>query len=129
MIHRRIVYALVLAAALLFQITNDNYLGFFLLALVLLLPVLSLILSLPGMTGCRLTLAAQPAILSRGQEGNWLLSARNRTGLPLSRITVRLEIRDLLSGTCRKESRAFTGVASRKPVRRPAHGGTGPGLR
>ena len=120
MIHRRIVYALVLAAALLFQITNDNYLGFFLLALVLLLPVLSLILSLPGMTGCRLALAAQPAILPRGQEGNWLLSARNRTGLPLSRITVRLEIWDLLSGTCRKESRVFSGVASRKPVRRPA---------
>ena len=68
MILRRAAYALALLGALLFHITNDNYLGQFLLALCMALPLLSLALSLPGMAGCRLELAAAPAELDLGEE-------------------------------------------------------------
>ena len=63
MLFRRFVYLLTLTGVLLFQITNDNYFGQFLLALWIALPLLSLALSLPGMTGCRLELSAAPAAL------------------------------------------------------------------
>jgi len=43
---RRLAWAAALTAALLFQITNENYLGRFLLALCVALPLLSLALSL-----------------------------------------------------------------------------------
>ena len=63
---RRLAWAAALTAALLFQITNENYLGRFLLALCVALPLLSLALSLPGMLRCRLTLSAVPAATARG---------------------------------------------------------------
>ena len=71
---RRLVYALVLAGALLFQITNDNYLAHFLLAVCAALPPLSLAISLRGMLGCRLTLCAVPAAPARGGDGRWQVS-------------------------------------------------------
>ena len=60
MILRRAAYALALLGALLFHITNDNYLGQFLLALCIAMPLLSAALSLPGMLRCRLELSAAP---------------------------------------------------------------------
>ena len=47
--YRRLLYVLVLAGAVLFQITNENYLARFLLAVCIALPLLSLAQSLPGM--------------------------------------------------------------------------------
>ena len=61
MVLRRLLYGLTLLGVLLFHITNENYLGQFLLALCLALPLLSLALSLPGLLGCRLELSARPA--------------------------------------------------------------------
>ena len=46
MVLRRLLYGLTLLGVLLFHITNENYLGQFLLALCLALPLLSLALSL-----------------------------------------------------------------------------------
>ena len=69
MLLRRIIYSLALIGVLLFHITNENYLGQFLLALCVALPVLSLALSLPGMMGCRLELSASPPSLERGGDG------------------------------------------------------------
>lgn len=123
MVTRRILYCMTLAAVLLFQITNENYLAHFLLALCIALPVLSLLLSLPGMTGCRLRLAAEPDRVSRGENGQWLISGENRNGLPLPRVTVRLTERDLHAGTEQHRHLALSGVVRRRPIRRPA--GTG----
>ena len=55
---RRILYGAALAAALAFQIFYDGYLAQFLLLCVIVLPLLSLALSLPGMLRLRLTLSA-----------------------------------------------------------------------
>ena len=68
---RRLAWAAALTAALLFQITNENYLGRFLLALCIALPLLSLALSLPGMLRCRLSLSAVPAATARGGGAEW----------------------------------------------------------
>ena len=38
MVLRRLIYCMALAGALLFQITNENYLAHFLLALMIVLP-------------------------------------------------------------------------------------------
>lgn len=119
MVLRRLLYCMALAGALLFQITNDNYLAHFLLALMVALPLLSLALSLPAMAGCRLSLSAQPARLERGGTGAWLLAVEDRSPLPLARLSLRLEVRDLLAGTSRRKKLAFTGLMRRAPERFP----------
>lgn len=116
MILRRAAYALALLGALLFHITNDNYLGQFLLALCMALPLLSLALSLPGMAGCRLELAAAPAELDLGEQGRWLVSIQSPNGLPLSRICVRLTGKDLLTGEQQSRKLILSGIARRRPV-------------
>ena len=94
---RRLAWAAALTAALLFQITNENYLGRFLLALCVALPPLSLALSLPGMLRCRLSLSAVPA--------------------PIARITLRLTEENLLTGQRQRGRFELTGVARRHPAR------------
>ena len=116
MLYRRIIYGGVLVGVFLFQITNENYLAHFLLALCAAMPLLSLALSLPGMLGCRLTVSAVPAALERGEAGRWQLSVEVPVGLPLARITLRLTEQNLLTGETRGRRLAMTGVARRKPV-------------
>lgn len=116
MLYRRIIYGAVLVGVFLFQITNENYLAHFLLALCIVMPLVSLALSLPGMLGCRLTVSAVPTALSRGEAGWWQLSVGAPVGLPLARITLRLTEQNLLTGETRKRRLAMSGVARRKPV-------------
>lgn len=116
MLFRRVLYSLTLIAVLLFQITNENYLAQFLLALCAALPVLSLVLSLPGMVGCRLELAAAPPALERGAKGRWLVSVQSPNGLPLSRLTVRFTAENLLTGQRDYRRLILSGVARRRPV-------------
>lgn len=116
MILRRVLYGLTLVGVLLFHITNENYLAQFLLALCAALPLLSLALSLPGMLGCRLELAAAPPSLGRGSEGRWLVSIESPTGLPLSRLVVRLTGENLLTGQKDHRRLMLSGVARRRPV-------------
>ena len=119
MVLRRLLYCMALAGALLFQITNDNYLAHFLLALMLALPLLSLALSLPAMAGCRLSLSAQPSRLERGGEGVWLLAVENRSPLPLARLSFRAERRNLFTGAGEKSKLALTGLVRRAPEQFP----------
>ncbi len=119
MVLRRLIYCMALAGVLLFQITNENYLAHFLLALMVALPLLSLALSLPGMAGCRLSLSAAPPHLTRGDRGMWRLSVENRSLLPLARLSLRLETRNLLTGASRRQKLALSGVIRRAPEEFP----------
>lgn len=116
MLLRRVIYSLALAGVLLFHITNENYLGQFLLALCVALPLLSLALSLPGMAGCRLELSASPPSLERGGDGRWLVSIESPNGLPLSRLTVRMTAENLLTGESDHRRLILSGIARRRPV-------------
>lgn len=59
MLHRRISYAALLLAAVVFQIFFRFYLSTFTLVLVVLLPVLSVLLSLPALLGSSLRLTPE----------------------------------------------------------------------
>ena len=120
MVYRRLIYGVVLAGVLLFQITNKNYLACFLLALCVALPLLSLALSLPGMLRCRLALSAEPASLDRGEAGGWFLEVDVFAGLPLARVTMRLAWENLLTGQKNGKRLALAGVARRRPTGLPA---------
>ena len=113
--YRRLLYVVVLTGALLFQITNENYLGRFLLALCVALPLVSLALSLPGMLKCRLELFAWPDALNRGEEGGWSLTVRTPGDLPLARLSLRLRQENLLTGQRETARLAFTGVTQQLP--------------
>ena len=113
--HRRVIYGTVLTGVLLFQITNENYLACFLLALCVALPLISLALSLPGMLKCRLELFAEPAALDRGEAGGWSLAGSTPAGLPLARLSLRLRRENLLPGQGKTSRLVLTGVARRLP--------------
>ena len=113
--YRRLLYAAALTGALLFQITNENYLGCFLLALCIALPLVSLALSLPTMLKCRVELAAQPAALDRGETGGWSLAVRTPRDFPLARLSLRLRRENLLTGRQETARLSLTGVARRLP--------------
>lgn len=117
MVLRRVLYSLTLLGVLLFHITNDNYLGQFLLALCLALPLLSLVLSLPGLLGCRLELSALPAALERGEEGRWQVSIRTPSALPLARLTLRLTSENLLTGETDRKRMTLLGVTRHRPAK------------
>lgn len=114
---RRLAWAAALTAALLFQITNENYLGRFLLALCVALPPLSLALSLPGMLRCRLSLSAVPAATARGGGAEWAVDTSVPPALPIARITLRLTEENLLTGQRQRGRFELTGVARRHPAR------------
>ena len=113
--HRRLIYGAVLTGVLLFQITNENYLACFLLALCIALPLISLALSLPGMLRCRLELFAEPAALDRGEAGGWSLAVSTPAELPLARLSLRLGWENLLTGQGKTSRLVLTGVARRLP--------------
>ena len=113
--YRRLIYLLVLAGVFLFQITNDNYLACFLLALCIALPLLSLALSLPGMLRCRVSLSPSPGHLPRGEAGGWTVEVDTFGGLPLARLTMRLTVGNRLTAEHSTRKLKLGGVARRRP--------------
>lgn len=121
MILRRAAYALALLGALLFHITNDNYLGQFLLALCIAMPLLSAALSLPGMLRCRLELSAAPGLLDQGDRGRWQALVQTRNVLPLARMTLLLTGENLLTGETERWWLVLSGVSRRRPAELTIH--------
>ncbi len=120
---RRILYGLALAGALLFQIYFHSYYAPLLLILALALPVLSLLLSLPAMIGLRLSVCAYPLSAVRGEEGCWEITPNLPAGLPLARLTARLEEENLLTGDKTKKKLLLKGVTKQALFHFPASTG------
>ena len=97
MLHRRISYAALLLAAVAFQIFFRYYLSTFTLVLVVLLPVLAVLLSLPGTLGAALTLSPGPAV-PRGEQARFTLRLTQRAGFPLPPVKVILRWTNQLTG-------------------------------
>ena len=95
---RRLLYALTLLAALLGQLFDVGYLFHFLFFAVLALPVLSLLVSLPAILGCRAALEPGELRVRRGGRLEWTLRLRSRTGLPLARVSCRLTAENRMTG-------------------------------
>ena len=97
---RWLVYGVLLAGALLLQIFNTHYLAHFLLLLVVMVPLLSLAVSLPAMCTSRLELTAVPGDVRREEAG-----------LPLSQISCTLRQRAAGDGREWKTKTSFRGVS------------------
>lgn len=95
---RRLLYALTLLAALLGQLFDVGYLFHFLFFAVLALPVLSLLVSLPAILGCRAALEPGELRVRRGGRLEWTLRLRSRTGLPLARVSCHLTAENRMTG-------------------------------
>ena len=98
MAYRRIAYAALLGGAVLFQIVFRFYLSTFTLALVLLLPLLSVLLSLPSVLGCTLLLTSAAPTVVQGEDAVFQVRLRSRTRLPLPRLQARLHWSNQLTG-------------------------------
>lgn len=97
MLKCRLTYLFALVGAVLFYIFFNGYLSYYILLFALLLPVLSLILSLPGMCCVRAVLQA-PAAASRGKPFPVYLQIQNRSHLPAARIRLRMRYQNQFSG-------------------------------
>lgn len=111
MLRRRLAYILVLLCALLFQIFFAAYLASFLLVLCLLFPLFSLLLSLPAMTRCAITLSSHLPEVERGIPCQWVVTVRGGCRLPLARVTYRLKEDNLLTGRHAGLRRALSGAS------------------
>ena len=96
--YRRITYAALVGLAVLFQIFFRFYLSTFTLVLVLVLPVLSVLLSLPAVLGASLSLSASAPTVVQGETARFRLTLRAGAGLPLIRPRVRLSWTNQLTG-------------------------------
>ena len=110
MFFRRLVYLLVLLAALLIQLFDVGYLVHYLFLLILILPLAGLALSLPAMLGCRPRLLPRNPQVRRGSRASWSLILDNRFPLPLARVSCRFQIRDAMTGETRIFRKSETAV-------------------
>lgn len=111
---RRIVYLLLLIAAFLLWIFNTHYLAGFCFWVTLLLPVLSLALSLPALLTCRLQLWAIPEEVTRGEAGRWEIVAAGGGKLPVAQVSFTLMLRHSADGREEKIFQRFDGVSPRE---------------
>jgi uncharacterized protein (DUF58 family) len=98
MARRRVGYGLALAAALLFQIFYDRYLARYVLAGVVVVPILSLLLTLPGALALRLDVEGEAAEPRTGEQGQWRLRLRRPGWLPVLRVSCALQMTNCLTG-------------------------------
>ncbi len=108
---KRILYLAALAAAWLLMVYTDTFFTAFLLAAVVALPVVSLLVSLPAMTGCQVRLETAGPV-GRGEETYWRITVENRRRLPLSRIVLRLQFLNRMTGETSAATLRLSGGSS-----------------
>lgn len=109
---RRIAYCLCLGAAILFQIFYNGYIARFLFLLTIILPFLSLLLSLPTILSVNLILSSPVNILTRGETGKWHIITQSRRGLPLAAMTLWIKTKNVLTNEERRFPMEISGVTS-----------------
>ena len=108
MLRNRLCYGLVLLGTGLFFLCYNGYVSYYVFLLSLLLPVVSLALSLPGMLTMRLSLSLDSpdpylAHLRKGEAVTLRLGARCPWPFTGSRVKLRLAVRNTLTGEERRE--------------------------
>lgn len=113
MISRRIFYAVLVGAAVLFQIFFRFYLSTFVLLLIVALPVLSLLLSLPGLAGCKLLVLPQSSAAAQGEQAVFQIALHSPSPFPLIRPRARLVWTNQLTG---ETGHSRVDVGTQEPV-------------
>ena len=120
MARRRIVYGALLLAAALFQIYSDHYLAGFVFALAAALPWVSLLLSLPAMLSCEVRVSPYHPAARRGETSWWLLDVGNRRRMPVARISIRMQMRNCMTGDGRRARLKLSGGSQGLHLAEPA---------
>lgn len=95
---RRMAYLCILLAALTGQIFDVGWIFHYTFILTLCIPLLSLLLSLPGIIGLRVNMSPSAHEIMRNGSANWTLSVSNRFGLPVACVTGRVRRRCVFTG-------------------------------
>lgn len=109
MVKNRILYGLFLLAAVIFHSFYTGWFSFFLLVFAVLLPVFSLLVSLPAMIRAAYE-ADLPARCFCGQTVQYRLTARHMAKLPVSRCRLRLTVSDAVGGEVRQQRLELAGT-------------------
>ena len=109
MAKNRILYGLFLLAAVIFHSFYTGWFSFFLLVFAVLLPVFSLLVSLPAMLRAAYE-AELPARCFCGQTVQYRLIARHMAKLPVSRCRLRLTVSDAVGGEVRQQRLELAGT-------------------
>ncbi len=104
-----LAWALFIAIAWLFRISYIGWLGPYLFALVIGLPILLFLVSLPGMLSLQLSLLA-PSRVMRESKSAFTLQFTNPRLLPIRTVTVHLELRNRYNGEVWKQNFVFRNV-------------------
>lgn len=100
MVTRRILYLLALLGCVVFYWAYREWLSWFMLMLILLLPWFSLLMSLPALLTCRAEVSC-PHAVDRGAEAE--LVWQGRSPFPLPSLTGKLVVENRLCGLTRKK--------------------------
>ncbi|MBQ6273107.1 MAG: DUF58 domain-containing protein [Oscillospiraceae bacterium] len=104
-------YLLILGVVWLFRMAYVGWLGPYLFACLLWVPLATLLLSLPSMLRMRLQLEA-PETLTRNEEGHITIRFENRSLLPLRRVSVWLEVENRFTGEIKKNCFHYMGLVT-----------------
>ena len=110
---RRILYAVLVGMAVLFQIFFRFYLSTFVLVLILVLPILSLLLALPGWMGSMASAVPDASLVTVGGSARFRIILYHSSFLPLIRPRVRLGWTNQLTGESGESKLTLT---ARKPA-------------
>ena len=110
---RRILYAVLVGMAVLFQIFFRFYLSTFVLVLILVLPILSLLLALPGWMGRMASAVPEASLVTVGDSARFRIILYHSSFLPLIRPRVRLGWTNQLTGESGESKLTLT---ARKPA-------------
>lgn len=110
---RRILYAVLVGMAVLFQIFFRFYLSTFVLVLILVLPILSLLLALLGWMGSMASAVPEASLVTVGGSARFRIILYHSSFLPLIRPRVRLGWTNQLTGESGESKLTLT---ARKPA-------------
>lgn len=116
MARNRLRYLAVLLGALIFFFCFNGYLSLYMLIVVFLFPFAVFLLSLPGMLGARLELAAGAPAARKGQSVSLRLWIGSRFPVVSGRAMVTLTVRNTLTGEAQEERFAFTPCRGKQAI-------------
>lgn len=106
-------YFALVALAWLFRASYIGWVGPYVFAAVVLLPLVMLLISLPSMLRLQITLLSPERVI-RGSTGNLTLDFHNPSILPVHSVTVHLEIRNRFTGNKIRHNFIFRNLESSK---------------
>ncbi len=114
MLKNRISYLLILLGVFLFFICYNGYISYYVFLVALALPLISLLVSLPGIFGIRLEFRAEELSARKGQSVPLRLTIANALPFVSGRAKVTLRTKNTLTGETQEEHFGFT--ASQSPL-------------